>query len=133
MAFIVPQMPVKVCIWRVSGTGGDYAAPDVTTVCNLTPGKRVFLGIPTVTAAQKDAICMEMLLPKLTDIRATWNGLQPDLVEVPKGSKRFYGVVFVDDIGKGFANEHRLALISYTVTGNTSLVGGPFSAPVPLP
>lgn len=133
MAFIVPQMPVPISIWRVAGTGGDYAFPDIKTLCNLTPGKRIFVAIPLTTASQKDVITMELLLPKLTDIRSSWNGLQADLVEVPSGSKRFYGVNFVDDIGKGFANEHRLALITYTVTGNTSLIGGPFPAPVPLP
>jgi hypothetical protein len=75
----------------------------------------------------------ELLLPLLTDVRGTWNGVVGDLIEVPAGSKRFYAVVGVHDVGKGFPNEYRLALISYSVFGNTTLVGGPFPAPVPLP
>jgi hypothetical protein len=133
MAFTLPTFNLNANIWRVSGTGGNYAAPDVVTLCNLSPGRRVFTAIPTVIAAQKTALVMELLLPKLTDIRSAWNGLQADLVEVPAGSKRFYGVNDVDDIGKGFVNEHRFAILTYVVTGNLTLAGGPFPAPVPLP
>jgi hypothetical protein len=133
MAFRLPAMPLTVNIWRVSGTGGNYAAPDVSCLCNLTPGKRIMVASPQVLAATKVAITMELLLPPLTDIRSAWNGLQSDLVEVPAGSKRFYGVDDVDDVAKGFANEYRIALIVYIVLGNSTLTGGPFAAPVPLP
>jgi hypothetical protein len=76
---------------------------------------------------------MELLLPMRTDIRASWNGASEDLVEVPAGSLRFYGVYWVDDVGRGFLNEYRLALLDYFATGNATLAGGPFPAPVPLP
>jgi hypothetical protein len=133
MPFVIPQFPLTASIWRVSGTGGNYALPDVSSPANLSPGRRVMIGITTVGAAQHSAVSMELLLPKLTDVRAAYNGLQPDIVEVPAGSKRFYGVVGVDDIGKGFSNEHRIAWLSYVFAGNTTLAGGPFPAPVPLP
>jgi hypothetical protein len=51
-------------------------------------------------------------LPKLTDVRGT-NGFGggADIVEVPSLSGRFYQVRAVEDIGKGFDNEYRQALI----------------------
>jgi hypothetical protein len=57
-------------------------------------------------------VAMSLLLPALTDVRATQGvGGVPDTVEVPAGSGRWYGVAGVDDIGKGYANEHRTACI----------------------
>jgi hypothetical protein len=79
------------------------------------------------------AIYAEVLFPKLTDIRAIWNGVGTDIIELPAGSKRFYSVIHVDDVGKGFSNEYRLALAFYDENGNGTLAGGPFPAPVPLP
>ena len=130
MAFNVPNFNLAVKIWRIGGVGGAYAAPDVVTVVNLSQGKRVMFAR---TTAGTPAALTEALLPKLTDIRATWNGLGADLVEAPAGSKRFYSVEQVDDVAKGYANEYRLALLIYSVTGNTTLAGGPYPAPVPLP
>jgi hypothetical protein len=129
MPFVLPQFPLAVSIWRLKGVGGVYITPDVNTVGNLTPGKRVFLGASSPSIVQA-TFSMELLLPKLTDIRSVWNALNQDMVEVPAGSKRFYLVYHVDDIGKGFPNEHRFALLSYIEQG--ALVFG-FPAPVPLP
>ena len=56
---------------------------------------------------------MFLLLPALTDVRYTGVGGTSDsfydIVEVPAGSARWYWVLSVDDAGKGFANEHRVA------------------------
>ena len=57
---------------------------------------------------------MGLVVPMLTDI-ASARGLPfpfNDLVECPQGSGRFYEVLFVDDFGKGFANEHRIAMMT---------------------
>lgn len=130
MAFRLPAMPITVNIWRSVGVGGFYVSPDVTTVANLTPGKRITVVRSTVPTTVEEAFEMYLLLPKLTDIRCVWNGISPDMVEVPAGSLRFYDVAYVDDIAKGFANEHRFAIITYKSPG--ALVFG-FAAPVPLP
>ena len=129
MPFILPTFVLPVNIWRVGGIGGTYAAPDVQTFGNLSPGKRTMLQI---NPASGDAgkIPMELLLPPLTDIRAAWNSLNADLVEVPAGSTRFYNVQFVDDIGKGFANEHRFAML-YQLEGTPGVE--PFGQPWPVP
>lgn len=134
MPFVVPQFPLGVNIWRVGGAGGIYAIPNVITVGNLSPGRRVMLGIiPVAGSAQTLGPTMELLLPAGTDVRADWNGADEDLVECPSGSKRFYSVRWVDDIGKGFANEHRFCVMYYRKSGDVNLIGGPFPAPVPLP
>lgn len=53
-----------------------------------------------------------LLIPAGTDIRdLNCNQADNDIVEIPSGSGRWYGVAFVDDIGKGFSNEHRLAVV----------------------
>jgi hypothetical protein len=59
---------------------------------------------------------MQLLLPKLTDIRGfECNTTVPDQVECPKGSGRWYWVPSVDDVGKGYANEYRLAVLQAIV------------------
>jgi hypothetical protein len=54
---------------------------------------------------------MYILCPPFSDIRGLLNPGGSDGVEIPPGSGRRYLVDQVDDIGKGFANEHRFALI----------------------
>src|SRR5215831_8672184 len=78
--------------------------------CQLTYGRRVSM---TQTGGTGDVgvviLTMNLLLPALTDIRGPQDKVAPDQVEVPAGSGRFYQVKGVDDIGKGFTNEHRTA------------------------
>ena len=52
---------------------------------------------------------MWLLVPTGTDIRDFKTGGSGDTVEVGAGTGRFYVVCWVDDIGGGFANEHRFA------------------------
>lgn len=54
---------------------------------------------------------MSLLVPKTTDIRDVFSATGADIVEVPVGSGLFYAVQYVDEIGRGFANEHRVAEI----------------------
>lgn len=54
---------------------------------------------------------MNLLLPSLTDVRGPQDVDGEDVVECPQGSGRFYRVTFVDDIGKGYPNEHRTATL----------------------
>ncbi len=121
MAFVVPTFNLACNIWR---QGNDVQAnpADVTAVCNLTNGRsggslvQGFSGTsaPLILAAgTRLTQTLSLLLPKLTDIRGNQAGAANlgDCVEVPAGSGRFYLVLFVDDVGKGFANEHREAVI----------------------
>lgn len=56
---------------------------------------------------------MQLLLPKGTDVRGVESNIAYglDQVECPVGSGRFYCVTSVDDVGKGYANEYRLAFM----------------------
>jgi hypothetical protein len=131
MSYVLPNFNLFVNVWRVLGAGGTYAAPDAQFNCNLSPGKRVMMGIVPV-GPNEGVMCMELLLPSGVDVRSRWNNIERDLVEVPAGSERFYEVIQVDDIGKGFANEHRIAWIFYLNLGAQNFAP-PILAPVPLP
>ena len=120
MAFSPPSFNLTANIWRT--TNFTYAAPDVVTPANLAYGRR-----NNPSSGSPDSQ-MSLLLPKLTDVRGTWNGVAADYVEVPAGSHRFYLVQNVDDSGKGFSNEHRIATMGQELSG---LFG--FAQPVPLP
>lgn len=109
MAFVLPTFNLQCNIY----TGAQFAdAPRLTVACNLAWGKRVngalaqeFSGHPSSFAV------MTLLLPSLTDIRDTFNSSGSDGVECPAGSGRWYFVDQVDDLGKGFPNEHRGAIL----------------------
>jgi hypothetical protein len=61
--------------------------------------------------------CCSLLVPKKTAIMDRQGpGSATHFVEAPKGTGRWYEVIMVDDIGKGFPNEHRYAvLVKYGV------------------
>jgi hypothetical protein len=87
-------------------------APRLADVpCALVFGRRVNVASTGGTGDRGYPIqCMSLLLDTDTDVRSSQSvdGV-PDVVEVPAGSGRWYGVFVVDDIGKGYANEHRHA------------------------
>lgn len=108
MSFYVPQMPLLCNVWRFLDGRPPVGAPKLTVMCNLAWGRRVAvpstggtssLGIPLFT--------MTLLVPAGTDIRDRLFSGTGDTIEVPAGTHRFYEAVYVDDLGKGFSNEHR--------------------------
>lgn len=80
---------------------------NLVSLCQLQLGERV-TSTPTI-------MTRFLLLPKLTDIHYLRGGFAPDLVEFPAGSGRFYTVLDVDDVGKGFTNEYRQATMNRNV------------------
>lgn len=113
MAFRLPTFNLPVNVWR--GTSLHTNPPDVITVGNLSPGKLVTSFVANALFGGSGGQVTEMLLrlPALTDVRdGILGGSGRDQIEVPAGSGRFYVAVYVDDIAKGFANEHRYALLS---------------------
>jgi len=119
MAYTVPTFNLSCNIW--SGTALPPNPKRLTSVCNLAFGRRHHNedeGFPHTL--------MYLLLPLLTDIRGSQGAPPaPDLVECPAGSGRHYLVMWVDDIGKGFANEHRVAGLAQTT------IGGAWPTPIP--
>lgn len=99
MSFRLPTFNLAVNIWHAPAVPPVGAAA-VTPMGNLSPGRRTML--PTATPR---GVPMELLLPKSTDVRIH------DVVECPATTGRYYSVQWVDDAGKGFPNEHRVALM----------------------
>jgi len=79
--------------------------------CNLAYGRRSSLQNPLSGLENGESMNMTLLVPPLVDIRDLSNWGVQDVVEVPSGSGRWYQVSNVDDIGKGFPNEHRAAIL----------------------
>lgn len=124
MPYIIPTFNL-VCNVFDNGGGAvpPVGAPRLSPACALVYGRRVnvastggttLVGVPLVT--------MCLLLPALTDVRGPLQAGGPDIVECPAASSRYYVVAFVDDIGKGYANEHRTATLEQLAP-----------QPVPLP
>lgn len=105
MAYQLPVFNVQVNIWRGPQTPPPSGSPDLSPVCNLALGKRVTLENPTGTPV------MYLLCPANTDIRSNARGTSPDFVEAPAGSNRYYDVLWVDNAGTGFPNEHVVAIL----------------------
>lgn len=132
MAYRLPSFNLPSAIWR--HTSPVAAAPDVLAPCNLSLGRRVTM----IDGTNGDwSLQADFLLPKLTDVRPDVTNVFPtraDCIEVPRGSGRYYVVLTVDDVAKGFANEYRLA--TGVQVNNTVLarIGNPWAAPLwPFP
>lgn len=109
MTFIVPEMPLSVNIWTEDS--GPPAPPRLTCAGNLAFGRRVSFFTDLGNASTAILGQMVLLVPAGTDIRDASTTSDSDVIEVPAGSSRIYIVVYVDDMGKGFPNEHRFAII----------------------
>lgn len=120
MAFRVPTFNLSVSIFTNPGTGPAR----VVTMGNLRYGLAVNVGgaVGGTNIQGFVSSFVTLLLPALTDVRDLFNASGQDVVEVPTGSGRKYVVDHVEDIGKGFTNEHRSALL-YKL--------GPWPTPIP--
>lgn len=127
--YVIPQFPLTCNVWSWPAVDNFPTPPSgaprvVACPCQLTYGKRVNVGSTGGTDFAGVLLQgISLLLPAKTDIRGPQDTVGVDAVEVPAGSGRFYQVIFVDDIAKGFANEHRTATL---VAGD-----GMWAAPYP--
>jgi len=108
----------------------------LTSDCNLALGRRVTMlsgGFGTVAPGNMYGAVPTLLFPALTDVRDSSCGGGQDIIECPAGSGRWYTVELVDDIGKGFANEHRYAIVAkiWGFTGNGAGLTLPWPTPIP--
>lgn len=132
MAFTLPTFNLNCNIFTFSA---GIATFRLASPCNLAMGKRTanYGDISGPSQNYYEGLTPALLLPPLTDIRdASCNGF-PDIVEVPAGSGRYYTCFGVDDIGKGFTNEHRVATLwkTWSFAANP-WVAAPFW-PTPIP
>jgi hypothetical protein len=109
VAYRLPSFNVDAAIWHQPNK--PPAAPDLTVKGNLSPGKVTGIWTPANVGVANNQGLMWLRLPAGTDVRDEGAAAGADTVEVPKGSRRYYSPVWVDDIGLGFANEHRFAML----------------------
>jgi len=119
MAFTEPTFNLVCNVFDHGTTTGPRI---VDLECNLAWGRRVNVA----TTGGTDTIgipflAMSLLVPAGSDIRGPQSAELPDNIECPSGSGRFYEVVFVDDIGKGFDNEHRCAMLQQSAPWPTPI------------
>ncbi len=135
MAFNLPDFNISVDIY--DRTSPPPAPPRLSVMGNLAFSKRVS-SQSAEWPLDEFMVLMFLLLPQGTDVRddsgfgaSTANS---DYVVAPAGSGRVYVVCSVDDIGKGFANEHRCAILSkaYKDLGGTGTFPG-ILWPIPMP
>lgn len=122
MAFRVPAMPLVCNIWRIGNynffVDPQVLPPDLVVACNLAPGHRsnpTQPYDPTIGGFIDGRFYSYLLLPKGTDIRFAFGNISQlaDAVECPAGSGRYYIVIWVEDVAKGFANEYRRAELEW--------------------
>jgi hypothetical protein len=110
MAFVLPTFNLQANVFTWSNPP-DYTNPRLTTDCQLRA--------PSMTVASSslappgNSPGMILLVPALTDIRDHFStpGTHGDFIEVPAGSGRMYHAAVMDDVGKGFPNEHRFVVL----------------------
>jgi hypothetical protein len=118
MSFVLPNFNLACNIGQPDSAG----VPGVPSLagwqrlyyypCALVhPRRSSFLTYDLVVQPLISALPMSLLVPALTDIRGPQDSTSPDVVECPAGSGRFYWCYAVDDVGKGYPNEHRSALL----------------------
>lgn len=126
MPYKPPTLNLMCNIWRALGVSPlppDPAVPPMTTRCQLRMSQVAFVE----SILEQAEPIMQLKVPKGFDIRASnWTEPAPDLVEVPANSGRFYTVLAVDDVAKGFPTEYRVAAIRQRIND-------PFGWPFPTP
>lgn len=111
MAFSVPTFNIHCEVWSGPWLSKSFR---FETECNLALGRRVQQSIIGNTDPYFSPISLQMdlLLPKGTDIRDLNQADSADVIECPTGSGRWYIVNAYDDVGGGFDNEYRLAILT---------------------
>lgn len=112
MPFVQPQFNLQVGIYRQGSS--IFNCPDVVSAANLSPGRVLGVALPEGLDVPIGVGGMWLRVPKGTDIRDIRANGKEDFVVCPAGTWRTYRVAWVDDIGGGFANEHRFAVIQPT-------------------
>lgn len=118
MAFHIPSFPLLAWAWYPPAV--PPVVPDLVDIpCNLVgPGKRSVGYFPHPGVVTPEWIAF---FPKGTDLRDKYCGAGVYYLEIPGGSGRYYEVIIVDDVAKGFANEYRVVYLSKTGTWPTPI------------
>lgn len=106
----LPKFPLTVNLWRekLIPVGGS---PDLVTSGQLRWLNRGTSQLQVISGLDIGAT-RTLYVPARFDVRPIPASHKPDVVEVPAGTGRFYFVIDVDDVARGFGNEFRCALLS---------------------
>lgn len=131
-AFALPNFNLVCNVWH--NPPADpllLGVPDLVAMCNLANGRvqHVLSEMRRLPIQNQLAASGSILFPSGTDIRDAACFRNPDMLEVPAGTRRFYWVAFCDDIAKGFVNEHRWAVCPKVFTNGFFN----YRWPVPMP
>lgn len=109
MAFSVPDFNLVCNVFTGPWPTRVLRIPDLQ--CNLAFGRRTQQSSNFDPFAGVSFVQPTLLVPALSDVRYLMNAPVADLVECPSGSGRWYLVIGIEDIGKGFSNEHRAVIL----------------------
>lgn len=120
MPFNLPTFNLAVNLWRPDHTPGTDPV-DLTFMGNLNLGLRAYVQVDPETILDGTSLypaqflMVYLLCPALTDIRGPGGNLAfpllGDYVQVGHALPTLYRTMMVEDVAKGFANEHRLAVL----------------------
>jgi len=131
MSFHLPELNIECDIY--TGPWLSKVLRVTNEPCNLAYGRRSSLNDELSGTQNGGSMAMSLLLDAGTDVRDLSCSAVQDVVEVPAGSGRWYQVYNVDDIGRGFPNEHRCAVIFKI---SEAMFGSSYSGlswPTPIP
>lgn len=104
----VPSFPLVCKVWHLPNAPPNPR--DFEARCQLIWGPGKIIG-QSLGGSVPDHASRFLYLPAGTDIHCTTQALFGDIIECPASSGRFYEVVSVDDMAKGFRNEFRCIIM----------------------
>jgi hypothetical protein len=130
MSFSVPTFNLRCNIYT-----GPWLTKSIrlTSDCNLAYSRRQQTMAGAFSTSVDSPLLMSLLLPAGRDVRDLSCSTVEDVIECPLGSGRWYQVAAVDDIGKGFPNEHRCAVL-FAISENrygAAYIGSNWPTPIP--
>jgi len=107
-------------------------APDLVVNGNLANGRVWHLPVwqRRLPGLGSQSMSSSLLFPKGTDVRDVSTTTGPDIIECPAGTGRLYWVTYVDDIARGFGNEHRWVVMQKVWTYDAFSI---YRWPTPIP
>lgn len=117
--YVLPTFNLECSLWfPPAAPPGD--PPDLASVpCQLRASGQRSSGQDSTDSGWP--FLWQLLVTKETDLRDKFNAPGVYYVEVPQGSGRYYVVVIVDDVAKGFTNEYRIGYLRKVGTWPTPI------------
>lgn len=132
-SFALPVFNISCNIWHGGLTHmPPSGVPDLVVNGNLANGRVWHLPVWQRRLPGLGAMSMSssILFPKGTDVRDVSTTTGPDIIECPAGTGRLYWVTYVDDIARGFGNEHRWVVMQKVWTYDAFSI---YRWPTPIP